>query len=679
MKRLFAISIVLVLGLFQRSSPGQQSDLPQAKGQASLQHEVTVALKLVQVYVTDKKGNPISDLRKDEFILYDNKDEKTITEFENHTLSLPGNVRRPVTPPPTPVEKAPAPPAPLMRRTFFFLFDLVFADQGGFRLGRQAAIRYLETSLNPDDQVAVLSFTGGRSLNVLHRPDGERAEAKRAIEAIGLESLRPIAPIRPEEEAETQIMASANAQSSFSSQPGSMERGSSVGRIVAGNFVWALDSLAQALRYAPGQKVLVLYSNGLHPSYLSRGPFYQAGNTDLGKAYLELCHKLAAANVSVFSVNTEENTYLVRQVPESRKGVSSPRGITTETGGRFLGDIYAVPDHLEKIDTMTGAYYILGYPIKESWDGKFHTIRVKVSRPDCEVHAQPGYFNPKPFADYSKLEKEIHLVDLALSAKPISQDPQRFDMQALPVAGKPPDNVVLVVEVPKNRLADIKGPRVEVASLVFNALDEIVDSRRTEMALEADRIEQSSAFLWTALSARPGTYKSRVVLRNIETGRAAVAGASVVVPEAAAAKIIVFTPLLVSEEAGSVLLGAATDKQDGAARAAQAFIFDPKRYKPYLGDQLKAGAAITAAVRCSGTGDDVSGLELSAKLISQASGEEHAIALTILDKREDKNAKVFLARLEIPEVAKGPYKMAFIVSDGRRGLSSRIIRNFVIE
>ena len=128
------------------------------------------------------------------------------------------------------------------------------------------------------------------------------------------------------------------------------------------------------------------------------------------------------------------------------------------------------------------------------------------------------------------------------------------------------------------------------------------------------------------------------------------------------------------------LLGTAMDKQDGRSTgAAQAFIFDPKKYKPYLGNQLTAGAPITAAVRCSVPSEDVSGLELSAKLISQASGEEHAIALTILDKREDKNAKVFLARLEIPEAAKGLYRMAFIVSDGRSGLSSRIIRNFSIR
>ena len=176
---------------------------------------------------------------------------------------------------------------------------------------------------------------------------------------------------------------------------------------------------------------------------------------------MDLCHKLAAANVSVFSVNTEENTYLVRQVPESRKGVSSLREITTETGGQFLGDIYAVPDHLEKIDTMTGAYYVLGYPIRESWDGKFHSVRVKVTRPDCEVHAQPGYFSPKPFAEYSRVEKEIHLIDLALSGKPLSQDPARFTMQAIPIGFPPKDNLLFIAEIPHGQ-GGIEGPRIEV-------------------------------------------------------------------------------------------------------------------------------------------------------------------------------------------------------------------------
>lgn len=42
MKRILAVSAFLLLGVLLPSRPAQQSDLPQAKGQASLQHEVSV-------------------------------------------------------------------------------------------------------------------------------------------------------------------------------------------------------------------------------------------------------------------------------------------------------------------------------------------------------------------------------------------------------------------------------------------------------------------------------------------------------------------------------------------------------------------------------------------------------------------------------------------------------------
>jgi len=43
-----------------------------AQLQKPLQHEVSVTLKLIQVYVTDKKGKPVQDLEKADFIVYDN-------------------------------------------------------------------------------------------------------------------------------------------------------------------------------------------------------------------------------------------------------------------------------------------------------------------------------------------------------------------------------------------------------------------------------------------------------------------------------------------------------------------------------------------------------------------------------------------------------------------------------
>ena len=61
--------------------PGLHSNQRQEKSQ-ELRHEVAVTLKLIQVYVTDKKGNPVLDLKKEDFIIRDNGKEKTITEFE---------------------------------------------------------------------------------------------------------------------------------------------------------------------------------------------------------------------------------------------------------------------------------------------------------------------------------------------------------------------------------------------------------------------------------------------------------------------------------------------------------------------------------------------------------------------------------------------------------------------
>ena len=59
------------------------------KEKTPLRHEVEVTLKLIQVYVTDKKGNPVLDLEKEDFILLDNGKQQMITEFEKHVLSLP--------------------------------------------------------------------------------------------------------------------------------------------------------------------------------------------------------------------------------------------------------------------------------------------------------------------------------------------------------------------------------------------------------------------------------------------------------------------------------------------------------------------------------------------------------------------------------------------------------------
>ena len=84
----FIFGAILSL-LFNITSIGS-SVIREEDDQQELQQEVTVTLKLVQVYVTDKKGNPVTDLSQEDFELYDKGKLQKITDFEQHVLSLPG-------------------------------------------------------------------------------------------------------------------------------------------------------------------------------------------------------------------------------------------------------------------------------------------------------------------------------------------------------------------------------------------------------------------------------------------------------------------------------------------------------------------------------------------------------------------------------------------------------------
>ncbi len=243
----------------------------------------------MQVYVTDKKGNPITDLQKDEFILYDNKDEKQITEFERHALSLPGTAAP--APAAEPAVTAIEPPAPLLNRKFFMLFDLVFTQAKGFRIAKNAALQFLESGLMPTDEASVLLFSGGRSLDVRKLPTRDHAAVREAVESLNISDLLDRV-FNESEIVGPQILSGQDA--SVSNFRPSSSGGPSEIRILAGNFIWALKSFAQALRSQPGQKHVILYSKGIASATIGRG---QAGGTysELSRGYAAMCKELAAA------------------------------------------------------------------------------------------------------------------------------------------------------------------------------------------------------------------------------------------------------------------------------------------------------------------------------------------------------------------------------------------------
>jgi hypothetical protein len=305
---------------------------------------------------------------------------------------------------------------------------------------------------------------------------------------------------------------------------------------------------------------------------------------------------------------------------------------------------------------------------------------VTVKRPGCDVRAQFGYFNPKPFADYTDLEKTIQLVDLALADKPLSQTPDRFEMAALPFSGDPAGNLVFAARIPKDKLAGVAGKKVEVVSLVFNPSDEIVELRRSEEDLT--KVAPSGANLLSVLAVPPGAYKCRIVMRNLETGAAAVAGVSTAVAEAKSSGIMLFPPTLWKPERNAFYLKGFTPKATGKSPTrslSEILGFDTRQYVPYTEKTLSSPSEIWASFRCAVAKIAAPKIKISAFLENLELGGVVTVPITILSEKVEPSGRVYLVRLDIPEVEPGPYRLYLKAEEETSGESSLIANDFKVE
>jgi hypothetical protein len=295
-----------------------------------------------------------------------------------------------------------------------------------------------------------------------------------------------------------------------------------------------MTELAKALRYIPGQKCIVLLSAGVPYSlvYGVQSPLGKIGVEEFGDFWLqqkfeEMLKELSAANCTIYALDTQELS-MVMGSDMRMQGASSLQKLTSATGGKYFGNINNYGEHIEKIQDLTGCYYVLGYYVGDTWDGSYRKIKVEVSRPGCDVHAQRGYFNPKPFKEYDNLEKMLHLFDLALSEAPLFQVPVRFPLQVVPCSPDAKGNLCLAARVMLADVQEIIKGMVEIVTVIFDEKDNVATLKKS--LIKVAELKGETASFGGSFSLPPGTYKCRLIIRNLETGRAAVASADAVVP-----------------------------------------------------------------------------------------------------------------------------------------------------
>jgi VWFA-related protein len=534
MKKLLFGLLVAFFSLAGYSFKPEDSISPTQQDHSQLRHEVKVTLKLVQVYVTDKKGNPVINLEKNDFVVFDEGKEQKITEFERHVLSIPSRDEAEAE-----IVETPAQPGrELMPRKFFLFFDFAFNNGLGIEKARNAALHFIDTQLQPQDEVGLLSYSAMKSLTLHEYLTTDHQKVREVARKFRMEQIAGRA-----EDFEVEYWQAVTGENpKDASKSGGVfdkEDASAVRRDRRESenqtlqFAQKMIDLSKALRYIPGHKHIVLFSSGVPYSiiYGSQSPYGHPAISDLGNAglrfkYEDMLKELSAANCAIYALDTQELLGAIDR-DATMQGRYTLEKMAGATGGKYFGNINNYERHIEKIQDLTGCYYVLGYYVDDKWDGAYHKIKVEVAKPGYKVHAQKGYFNPTPFGEYSDLERMLHLVDLALSEEPLFQTPIRFPLEVVPCSSEGKANLCLTADIPLEKIKDLLSGKVEVIGVIFDEKENIVTlkrNRREATELSGERFQFSASF-----TLPQGTYKCRLVIRNLETGKGAVASATAVI------------------------------------------------------------------------------------------------------------------------------------------------------
>ncbi len=167
--------------------------------------------------------------------------------------------------------------------------------------------------------------------------------------------------------------------------------------------------------------------------------------------------------------------------------------LSHDTGGLYIdaqeGLNKPLQQMLEDITTYYEATYVS--PVKE-YDGSFHTIAIKSTRPGIQIHTRSGYFALPPGAESGIRPFEVPLLNLFAQA----QLPSDFNFKAsiLCFGDTPNGNAnALVVEVPLTELEikDDTHSNISTAHIAFVA--EIKDSTGTLMEHFGEDFSQKSS------------------------------------------------------------------------------------------------------------------------------------------------------------------------------------------
>jgi VWFA-related protein len=470
----------------------------------------TTRLVVLDVVVTDDKGNQVKDLKAEDFTVSEDGAPQEVIDFSFHA---PSSIA-PIASQQNVISNVPQYQGQSCLN--IILLDAINTDFSSHAYAQDMLVKYLDSgpTIQP---TAVYALEG--NLKLLH----DFTTDPKALREV-LAHYKSLGP--------THLPTVEAAASPFG------HRGSfqpvAQGRTAA---FYAMSSLAQGLRGYPGRKNLIWISEGFP---LNLFPDAIMGDQalvieDFSPVMEKIADDLMAAQVAVYPISAAGVSLNSQFGP-----YGAMAGLADRTGGKMFANRNDIDTGVRTSLDDGSTYYTLEYyPTNKKWDDKFRHIRVKVNRPGVKLQHRDGYYGSSPSARYAE-NVVAHQLSDAMSIYAPAATGLVFQAAVLPPSAATQNRMMVNFAIDPHALAFQRGADdLEHASLSCMVWayagkgDPVRAEGTSNAALNADeyrQVMQSYFPCRRALDLKPGRYTLRLGVLDLNSSLMGTATTQITVP-----------------------------------------------------------------------------------------------------------------------------------------------------
>ncbi len=546
---------------------------------------IVISTTLIQldVTVTDKKGKIVTDLKPEDFEVYENDKKQEITNFS--FVSSEPEIRSVSNSKPNKnAAVVPIPPVQIrpeqVRRTIALVVDDLGLSYESIYQVRRALKKFVDEQMQPNDLVAIIRTGGGTGS--LQQFTSDKNILYAAIEKVrwnpigraGITAFAPVEPTLQEQIAANGATPRTNTtETTDANIQAEKDRMTAFGKLREDIFsvgtLGAINYVVKGMDELPGRKSIMLFSDGFSICTDSdiKNDAERCGRLrDALQRLTDLCNRAAvtiytqdARGLTYVGMTSQDNISLTTQKLEEQVGNridelrDKQQGLSflaDETGGRAIFNNNDLNLGLEKLLEDTKGFYLIAYqPDAETFDAKtrrFNKLTIKVKNEDLNVRYRSGFFGV-PDVEVKRVETKNE-TPLQQILKPLTSPfaANEINLKLNTLFGKDDKNgsfihSFLYIDAKDLKFFDApndsKQAAFDVLAISYGENGAIVDQvgQNYTITVKNDKYQNllNKGFVYNFIFPikKPGAYQMRVSLRDAESAKVGSASQFLEVPD----------------------------------------------------------------------------------------------------------------------------------------------------